>query len=196
MRLGDFTLKSGRRSPYFFDTGAFSSGRALRRLGEFYAAAILESGLTFDMLFGPAYKGITLVAGVSIALSERWGKDCPFCCNRKETKEHGEGGELLGAKPRGRVLILDDVLTAGTSVRASIALLRRAGAEPAGVAVALDRQEADPRGAPCAEGLERQGLAMIRIVTLDTLIACLEEKGDDVLGVPLRAIREYRRGLA
>ena len=128
-------------------------------------------------------------------MSGRLGKDCPFCCNRKGSKEHGEGGELLGAAPRGRVLILDDVLTAGTSVCESIALLRRAGAEPAGVAVALDRQEADPQGAPCAEALERQGLAIIRIVTLDTLIACLEEGGEDISGVHLRAIREYRRGL-
>src|SRR5512135_2135551 len=140
LRFGDFQTKAGRLSPYFFNSGLFQDGAALRELCQFYAQAILASDVPFDMLFGPAYKGIPLVAGTSIALSEQ-GRNVPYCFNRKEAKDHGEGGNTVGAKLQGRVLIIDDVISAGTSVRESVEIIRAAGATPAGVAIAVDRQE-------------------------------------------------------
>ncbi len=140
LRFGEFTTKAGRKSPYFFNAGLFNTGALLQRLAEFYARRLVASGLGFDMLFGPAYKGITLAAAVAIELA-RLGRDVPFAYNRKEAKDHGEGGTLVGAPVQGRVLIIDDVISAGTSVRESVDLIRAAGATPCGVAIALDRQE-------------------------------------------------------
>src|SRR5882672_10507273 len=140
LRFGDFKTKAGRLSPYFFNAGGFDDGAKLGRLASFYARRLLDSGLPFDMLFGPAYKGITLAAAVAIELA-RLGRNVPFAYNRKEDKDHGEGGRLVGAPLAGRVVVVDDVISAGTSVRESVALIRQAGAEPAAVAIALDRQE-------------------------------------------------------
>lgn len=184
LRFGEFTLKSGRRSPYFFNTGLFDSGEALRRLGHGYAQAALDAGLGFDMLFGPAYKGIPLVAATAMALAELAGRDLPWAFNRKEEKDHGEGGRLVGAPLRGRVLVVDDVISAGTSVAESAALIEAAGARLAGVLVALDRQE---RGAGARsatrEVAERHGVPVTAILDLDTLTEYLRERGDaaDVL---------------
>lgn len=139
LRFGDFTLKSGRQSPYFFNAGTFSTGLALKTLGECYAKAIITSGLQFDMLFGPAYKGIPLVCTTAMALSAQ--QDYPVCFNRKEAKDHGEGGQIIGAPLKGRVLVIDDVITAGTALRESFQLIQASGAQIAGVMVALDRQE-------------------------------------------------------
>ena len=141
LRFGSFTLKSGRQSPYFFNLGQIATGAGLARLGAAYAACIEASGVSFDMLFGPAYKGIPLATTTAIALAERHGRDMPLAYNRKETKDHGEGGMIVGAPLAGRVLVIDDVLTAGTAVRESLALIRAHGATPAGVVIALDRQE-------------------------------------------------------
>ncbi|MBN8728530.1 MAG: orotate phosphoribosyltransferase [Xanthomonadales bacterium] len=141
LRFGEFTLKSGRVSPYFFNAGLFDSGAALATLGDAYADAAVRSGLAFDMLFGPAYKGIVLAAITAAALARDHGRDLPFAYNRKEAKDHGEGGSLVGAPLAGRVLIVDDVITAGTAIRESLALIRAAGATPAGVLIALDREE-------------------------------------------------------
>lgn len=141
LRFGEFTLKSGRSSPYFFNAGLFDSGAALATLGTAYAEAAARSGIEFDMLFGPAYKGIVLAAITASALAEKHGRDLPFAYNRKEAKDHGEGGTLVGAPLKGRVLIVDDVITAGTAIRESLALIRAAGATPAGVLIALDREE-------------------------------------------------------
>ncbi len=141
LRFGDFTLKSGRKSPYFFNSGLFNSGVTLARLGRYYAEAIRDAGVEFDMLYGAAYKGIPLVAATAIGFADHTGRDLPWCFNRKEVKDHGERGALVGASPRGRVLMIDDVVSAGTSVRESIAIIRDAGATPAGIVVALDRQE-------------------------------------------------------
>jgi len=141
LRFGRFQLKSRRFSPYFFNAGLFNTGERLARLGRFYARAIVESGIKFDMLYGPAYKGIPLVAAVSIALREMYGMDVPWAFNRKETKDHGEGGDIVGSPLKGRVLIIDDVISAGTSVRESLEIIRAHRADPAGVIIALDRQE-------------------------------------------------------
>lgn len=141
LRFGEFTLKSGRVSPYFFNAGLFDSGAALAKLSEFYAMAIQNSKLSFDMLFGPAYKGIPLVSSTAIALAHQASRDLPFCFNRKEIKDHGEGGIIIGAPLRGKVLIIDDVITAGTAIRESIQIIQGAGATPAGIVIALNRQE-------------------------------------------------------
>ena len=141
LRFGDFTLKSGRRSPYFFNTGLFNTGARLDRLGQFYADAMLDKKIQADVLYGPAYKGIPLACTTAIALSRKTGQEIPFAFNRKEAKDHGEGGNLVGSSLKGNVLILDDVITAGTSVRESVEIIRAAGASPCGVLIALDRQE-------------------------------------------------------
>lgn len=191
LRFGDFTLKSGRRSPYFFNAGLFDTGRRLGRLGDAYARRILDAGLGFDVLFGPAYKGIPLAAAASIALASETGSDIPYSFNRKEAKDHGEGGVIVGHRLAGRVLIIDDVITAGTSVREALDLIRDAGAVPAGVVIALDRQErgADGRSA-VAEVEDRYGIPVLSIVTLDDLIDCLDHlELDQALRT---AMREYR----
>jgi orotate phosphoribosyltransferase len=191
LQFGRFVLKSGRESPYFFNAGLFNSGAALARLGRFYAQTIVDWGLPYDMLFGPAYKGIPLAAATAIALAEVHGRDVPYAFNRKEAKDHGEGGVVVGAPLAGRVLILDDVITAGTSVRESLAIIGAAGAEPAGVAIALDRQE---RGAGTESAVEEvrahHGLPVRSIVALDDLVAYLEARADR--SDALEAVRRYR----
>lgn len=187
LRFGRFTLKSGRSSPYFFNLGAFDSGERLRRLAGWYADALQAAALPFDMLFGPAYKGIPLVAATAVILAGR-GHSVPFAFNRKEVKDHGEGGGLIGAPLFGRVLILDDVLTLGTSVRESVALIRGAGATPCGVLVALDRCEADAEYGSARGRLEAEcGLPVRFLAALDDVAAYLETTGLDAAA--LAAIR-------
>ena len=190
--FGDHVLKSGRRSPYFFNAGLFSDGASLARLGQFYASAIMASGLDFDVLFGPAYKGIPLASSVAIALANSCGRSVPFCFNRKEVKDHGEGGMLFGARLEGRVLIVDDVISAGTSVNISVNIIRQAGALPSGVAVAMDRQECGTGTLSAVQEVEQcHGLRVISIVTLNHLVEYLEHVSDKVTN--LEQIREYRR---
>ncbi len=190
LRFGSFTLKSGRQSPYFFNTGVFDSGVALARLGEYYAAALIAAGLGFDMLFGPAYKGIPLGAAVAIALARDHGRDVPFCFNRKEAKDHGEGGMTLGAPLAGRVLIVDDVISAGTSVNESVGIIRAAGATPAGVLISLDRQERGITALSAAQEVEdRHGMPVLSIVTLADVRGYLADRGD--AAQDLAAIDDY-----
>lgn len=171
LRFGDFTLKSGRQSPYFFNMGRIDSGAALAQLGRAYADALMNSGLAVDMLFGPAYKGIALAAATAIALADHHGRDLPWAYNRKEAKDHGEGGQLVGAPFRGRVLIVDDVMTAGTAVRESLALIRAHGAEPAGVLIALDRQERGQGERSAAQEVTADhGVPVIAITNLDDVL--------------------------
>jgi orotate phosphoribosyltransferase len=179
LKFGQFTLKSGRVSPYFFNTGLFHSGAKLARLGRSYAQAITDSGIGFDMLFGPAYKGIPLVSAVAIALADHYQRDLPYAFNRKEAKKHAEGGVIVGHALAGRVLIVDDVISAGTSVRESLDLIRAAGATAAGVAIAVDRQERGLGKRSAVQEVEQElGLRVLSIVTLETLLAFLAEKGD------------------
>jgi orotate phosphoribosyltransferase len=174
LRFGRFTLKSGRESPYFFNAGLFSDGESLAILGQCYASAIIASGIAFDMLFGPAYKGIPLAAVTAVALSTEHQRSVPFAFNRKEAKDHGEGGSIVGARLGGRVLIVDDVITAGTAVRESLELIRAAGAQVAGVALALDRQERGQGATSAVQELEQsQAVRCVSIVTLASLIEAL-----------------------
>lgn len=190
LRFGEFTLKSGRVSPYFFNAGLFDSGAALARLGRCYAAAIVDAGLEFDTLFGPAYKGIPLVATVAVALAEQHGRDVPWCFNRKEVKDHGEGGMIVGAPLRGRVLIVDDVITAGTAIRETMQILTAHGATPAGVVIALDRRERGQGEWSAVQEVERaHGIAVSRIVTLDDVMAYLAERPE--YAERLEKIRSY-----
>jgi orotate phosphoribosyltransferase len=193
LRFGEFKTKAGRMSPYFFNAGLFNDGASLARLADYYAQAILTSGLAFDMLFGPAYKGIPLVAAIAMALSAR-GRNLPFAFNRKEAKDHGEGGALIGAPlttGAGRVLIVDDVISAGTSVRESVEIIRRAGATPVGVAIAIDRQERGTGELSAVQEVERtQGMPVIAIARLADLIAYLA--GQPALEQHLAAVRRYR----
>ena len=192
LRFGSFTLKSGRQSPYFFNTGVFDSGSALRRLGEAYAAALIASGLEFDMLFGPAYKGIPLGAAIAIALDRDHGRDVPFCFNRKEAKDHGEGGTTLGAPLAGRVVIVDDVISAGTSVNESVAIIRAAGATPAGVLISLDRQERGQGERSAAQEVrERHGIPVFSIIGLTQIVEFLQLQGDQA--ELLSAVAAYRQ---
>ena len=203
LRFGEFTLKSGRVSPYFFNAGLFNDGASIATLGAVYAAALVQADFGFDMLFGPAYKGIPLAAATAIALATRHGRNLPWAYNRKEAKDHGESGILVGAPLAGRVVIIDDVITAGTAIRESIELIRRAGATPMAVAVALDRQE---RGlsdrSAVQEMTSHYGVRCLAILTLSDLIAALESAGADLgmapSGAQLEALRLYRQkyGLA
>jgi orotate phosphoribosyltransferase len=178
LRFGEFKTKAGRLSPYFFNAGLFNDGVALDRLSQFYARAILASGMAIDMLFGPAYKGIPLVAVSALALA-RAGLNLPFAYNRKEAKDHGEGGSTIGAPLRGRVLIIDDVISAGTSVRESVELIRAAGATPCGVVIALDRMEQGSGKLSAVQEVERDyGIPVLAIATLDDLLAFLRERPD------------------
>ena len=190
LRFGEFKTKAGRLSPYFFNAGLFNDGESLMKLGEFYAAAILKSGVQFDMLFGPAYKGITLAASISIALA-RQGHNLPYAYNRKEAKDHGEGGTIVGAPLKGRVLIVDDVISAGTSVRESVEMIKAAGATPAGVAIAIDRQERGLGELSAVQEVEKDsGMPVIKIATLADLIAFLDGAADLAEHKP--AVQAYR----
>ncbi len=184
LRFGSFTLKSGRESPYFFNAGLFNTGAAIGALGRAYAAALTASDLEFDMLFGPAYKGIPLVTITAAALAESGGRNVPFAFNRKETKDHGEGGSIIGSPLRGAVLIVDDVITAGTAIRESIEIIRAAGARPAGVLLALDRQERAPESPLSAvQEVENQyGIPVITVVSLADLMhhISLQGRRDDL----------------
>ena len=191
LRFGEFRLKSGRISPYFFNTGLFDSGSRLGRLGHFYARRLLHARLEFDVLYGPAYKGIPLACATAIALAEQTGGEAPFAFNRKEAKDHGEGGCLVGAPVKGRVLIVDDVITAGTSVRESVDIIRAAGAQACGVLIALDRQEKGQDGTSAiAEIGRRYGLPVIAIVTLADILDYLQQDGGRAECVA--AIRAYQ----
>ena len=197
LRFGEFKTKAGRLSPYFFNAGLFNDGEKLGRLGEFYARRLLESGLAFDMLFGPAYKGITLASAVAVELA-RLGRNVPFAYNRKEAKDHGEGGVLVGAPVAGRVLIIDDVISAGTSVRESIRLLQAAGARPCGVLIALDRQERATEGEKDMEWSAVQyvtrtlQLNVAAIATLNDLLQYLKSTEDPALQVFAQPVQRYR----
>jgi orotate phosphoribosyltransferase len=189
--FGEFKTKAGRLSPYFFNAGLFNDGEALRRLGQFYAKAILAAGIHCDTLFGPAYKGIPLVAAVAIALAEE-GRNLPFCFNRKETKDHGEGGMTVGAPLRGRVLIVDDVISAGTSVRESVEIIRAAGAEPGAVLIALDRMERGTAALSATQEVRNQfGIPVISIATLEDLTGFLRADGN--MAQQLQAVERYRQ---
>ena len=191
LRFGEFKTKAGRLSPYFFNAGLFNDGASLDKLSDFYARAILASDTQFDILFGPAYKGIPLVAGIAIALS-RLGHNVPFCYNRKEAKDHGEGGSLVGAPLKGRVLIVDDVISAGTSVGESVELIRSEGAIPAAVVIALDRQEKGSGELSAAQEVEMgYNMPVLSIAALEDLIAYLE--GNTELERNLDAVRRYRQ---
>ncbi len=190
--FGSFTLKSGRVSPYFFNTGIFNTGKGLARLGQYYAQAIIESGIEFDMIFGPAYKGIPLAAATSIALAEHHGMDVPYSFDRKEAKDHGEGGIIVGAPLSGHVLIIDDVISAGLSVGYSIDLIRQQGAMPAGFAIALDRQEraADSHQSALQQVSDRHSIPVLSIATLTDLVNLLIT--DPEQAGTLTAIQKYR----
>jgi orotate phosphoribosyltransferase len=190
LRFGEFKTKAGRLSPYFFNAGLFNDGEALRRLGQFYAKAILAAGIDFDLLFGPAYKGIPLVAAAAIALAEN-GLNVPICFNRKEAKDHGEGGVTIGAPLAGRVLIVDDVISAGTSVRESVDLIRAAGAMPCGVVIALDRMERGTGSLSAVQEVEHSlHLPVMSIATLDDLVAYLSGQGG--MARELQMVAGYR----
>ena len=195
LRFGEFTLKSGRISPYFFNSGLFNDGAALARLGRCYAAALDQSGLQFDMLFGPAYKGIPLVSACAIACAEQHGRNLPWAFNRKEAKAHGESGVVVGSPLKGRVVVVDDVITAGTAIRESVDLIRAAGATPVGVALALDRQERGQGERSAVQEVEAgYGLKCVSILTLGGLIEALAGRGADTAGPEqLAALRNYRQ---
>ena len=188
--FGEFETKAGRLSPYFFNAGLFNDGESLRRLGQFYAKAIRSAQIPFDMLFGPAYKGIPLVAAIAIALAED-GHNVPFSFNRKEEKDHGEGGNIVGAALHGRVLIVDDVISAGTSVRESVQLIRAHGATPCGVVIAIDRMEQGREQLSAVQEIKLQyDLPVVAIATLDDLLAYLQGRPD--LAQNLLKIQAYR----
>jgi len=192
LRFGEFTLKSGRKSPYFFNVGLFSNGYAAAKLGRYYAAAIMESGIEFDMLFGPAYKGIPLVTLAAAALAEHHDVDVPYAYNRKEAKGHGEGGSIVGAPLSGRVLVVDDVITAGTAVREACRLIEGEGAEVAGLVISLDRQEIGRDSRSAVQELEQSlHIPVVSIVTLEDVIELLEESSE--YGDHLPAVLEYRK---
>ena len=192
LKFGEFTLKSGRVSPYFFNAGGFDDGHSLEILSDCYAQAIINSGLSFDMLFGPAYKGIPLAAGIAIMLNASHQRNMPYAYNRKEAKDHGEGGTLVGAELKGNVLITDDVISAGTSVRESIDWIKQAGANVCGVAIALDRQERGQGEKSAAQEVTDEfGIPVVAIAGLDDLIEFLESRS--VAGIDIKAIRRYRK---
>ncbi len=191
LKFGEFTLKSGRKSPYFFNAGLFNTGRDLARLGRFYAAALADSGINFDVLFGPAYKGIPIATTTAVALADHHDVDTPYCFNRKEAKAHGEGGNLVGSPLEGRIMLVDDVITAGTAIRESMEIIQANGADLAGVLVAIDRQEKGKGELSAIQEVERDfGCAVISIVSLGDLITYLEEKGNAT--EHLAAVKAYR----
>ena len=191
LKFGQFQLKSGRISPYFFNAGQFNTGEALTQLGYFYARALMESGVPFDMLFGPAYKGIPLVSTTAISLARDFGKDCAWAFNRKEAKDHGEGGQMVGAPLSGRLVIVDDVITAGTAIREVMALLEGLDVTPVAVMVAIDRQEKGRGELSAIQEVEKEfGLQVISVVSLNSIIAYLASKEDQQDS--LESIRQYR----
>ncbi|MYM60796.1 orotate phosphoribosyltransferase [Vibrio sp. OCN044] len=191
LKFGEFTLKSGRKSPYFFNAGLFNTGRDLARLGRFYAAALADSGIEFDVLFGPAYKGIPIATTTAVALADHHNLDTPYCFNRKEAKDHGEGGNLVGSALEGRIMLVDDVITAGTAIRESMQIIQSNGADLAGVLVAIDRQEKGKGDLSAIQEVERDfGCAVISIVSLGDLVSYLEEQGDAT--EHLAAVKAYR----
>ena len=191
LRFGEFTLKSGRISPYFFNAGLFNTGEMLAKLGQYYAAAIVDSGIEFDVLFGPAYKGIPLGTATAVALAEHHGRNVPFAFNRKEAKDHGEGGSIVGAPLKGKILIIDDVITAGTAIRESMDIIDAEGAKPAGVVIALDRQEKGKGELSAIQEVEQNfSIPVSSIVKLENLIAYLEtQSGKDEL---LKSVQAYQ----
>jgi orotate phosphoribosyltransferase len=197
LSFGEFKTKAGRLSPYFFNAGGFNDGALLSALGRYYAKALLESGLEYDMLYGPAYKGITLAAATAIALADA-GRNVPYAYNRKEVKDHGEGGSLVGAPVKGKVVIIDDVISAGTSVRESVKLIREAGAEPAAVLIALDRMEksgtaTDIGDQSAVQAVEQEfGLPVVAIANLADLMAFLTASSNTELTSYLPAVKAYR----
>jgi orotate phosphoribosyltransferase len=195
LRFGRYTLKSGRESPYFFNAGLFNDGETLAVLGRCYAAALAASGVDYDMLFGPAYKGIPLVATTAVALSEHHRRSVPWAFNRKEAKDHGEGGTVVGSVLTGRVVIVDDVITAGTAIRESVELIRRAGAEPIAVLLALDRQERGQGARSAVQEVEAEfGLRCVSLLTLADLIELLATPGQSMLPAEhLDALQTYRK---
>jgi orotate phosphoribosyltransferase len=191
LKFGEFTLKSGRVSPHFFNAGEFCSGKALSALGHCYAAAIVESGVQFDVLFGPAYKGITLAAATSMALADHYDIDVPYCFNRKEAKSHGEGGTLVGAPLEGKVLIIDDVITAGTAIREVMTMVESAGADAAGVVIGLDRKERGKTEQSAIQEVEQQfSIPVISIIDINDILAYLDDKED--MAELIMAIKTYR----
>ena len=191
LKFGEFTLKSGRKSPYFFNAGLFNSGRDLAKLGRFYAAALMDAGISYDVLFGPAYKGIPIASATAVQLAEVHDQDVPWCFNRKEAKDHGEGGNLVGTPLKGRIMLVDDVITAGTAIRESMDIIKANGAELAGVLIALDRQEKGKGELSAIQEVERDYQAkVIAIITLGDLIRYLEEKPE--MADSLAQVRAYR----
>ncbi|WP_330961391.1 orotate phosphoribosyltransferase [Photobacterium sp. 53610] len=191
LKFGEFTLKSGRKSPYFFNAGLFNTGRDLARLGRFYAAALADSGIAFDVLFGPAYKGIPIATTTAVALADHHDIDTPYCFNRKEAKDHGEGGNLVGSPLEGRIMLVDDVITAGTAIRESMEIIKANGADLAGVLVAIDRQEKGKGELSAIQEVERDFVcAVISIVSLGDVVSYLEEQ--DGMEAHLEAVKAYR----
>jgi len=193
LRFGEFTLKSGRKSPYFFNAGLFNTGAALGFLGNCYAKAVKNSGLEFDIIFGPAYKGIPLASAASIAFWQEFKQDIPWCFNRKEAKDHGEGGNIVGSPLKNRVLVIDDVITAGTAIRETMEIIAAAGAQAAGVVVALDRQEKGKTNLSAIQEIEQEfSIPVISIINLQQIIGYLEEQQDDTLATYLGAMKSYQ----
>jgi orotate phosphoribosyltransferase len=191
LKFGEFTLKSGRTSPYFFNAGLFNTGRDLARLGRFYAAALADSNIDFDVLFGPAYKGIPIATTTAVALADHFDRDVPYCFNRKEKKEHGEGGTLVGSPLEGQIMLVDDVITAGTAIRESMEIIAANGADLSGVLIALDRQEKGKGELSAIQEVERDfGTKVISIVKLADLISYLEHKDD--MSEYLASVKAYR----
>ncbi|ROR04859.1 orotate phosphoribosyltransferase [Erwinia sp. JUb26] len=191
LKFGEFTLKSGRKSPYFFNAGLFNTGRDLALLGRFYAQALVDSGIDFDLLFGPAYKGIPIATTTAVALADHHDRDVPYCFNRKEAKTHGEGGTLVGSPLQGKVMLVDDVITAGTAIRESMEIIAANQASLAGVLISLNRQERGRGTISAIQEVERDyGCKVISIITLEELISYLEEKPE--LADHLAAVRAYR----
>jgi len=192
LKFGEFTLKSGRTSPYFFNAGLFNTGKDLARLGRFYAAALMDSEISYDVLFGPAYKGIPIATTTAVALADGYDVDTPYCFNRKEAKDHGEGGNLVGSPLDGRIMLVDDVITAGTAIRESMEIIQANGAELAGVLVAIDRQEKGKGELSAIQEVERDfNCKIVSIVSLSDLISYLEENGD--ASEHLEKVKAYRQ---
>ncbi|PSU49821.1 orotate phosphoribosyltransferase [Photobacterium frigidiphilum] len=191
LKFGEFTLKSGRISPYFFNAGLFNTGRDLARLGRFYAEALVDAGIDYDVLFGPAYKGIPIATTTAVALADHHDIDTPYCFNRKEAKTHGEGGSLVGSELEGRIMLVDDVITAGTAIRESMEIIKANGADLAGVLVAIDRQEKGKGELSAIQEVERDfGCAVISIVSLGDVVTYLSEQ--DGMDTHLAAVKSYR----